>query len=191
MNTLAAALNSRRFMRTFSWIAGLVLIAGIVAFLIAYFGNTSDVKTNVGNPGSAAPASEEPTPKTVPLDPKISQVANLFIKSAVARKNPALAYRVSGPDIRQGLTLSEWTRDFNTPTVGIPVVPFPVDQVRASPFRVDYSYRNEALLEVALLARPGAKVKSQIFYIGVHRYGKTWRVNYWAPHNIIPVPAPQ
>jgi hypothetical protein len=192
MNTVTAALNSRRFMRTFSWIAALVLIAGVVAFLIAYFGNTSDLKTNVGNVNSAnSSAVEQATPKTVPLDPEVKQVANMFMKTAVARKNPAVAYRVSGPDIRQGQTLAEWTRDFENPNTGIPVVPFPVDQVRASPFKVDYSYKNEALLEVALLAKPGAKIKSQIFYIGVHRYGKTWRVNYWAPHNIIPIPSVQ
>jgi hypothetical protein len=37
-------------------------------------------------------------------------------------------------------------------------------------------------------------IKPQIFYIVVHKYGKgaqaRWRVNYWAPHNIIAVPAP-
>jgi hypothetical protein len=193
MNAVSAALNSRRFARTFSWVAGLVLIAGIVAFLIAYFGNTADTRpADVGKVNNAKPPPLTPSPKTVPLDPKIKEVANLFMKTAVARRNPALAYELSGPDIRQGETLAQWTRDWNDPNVGIAVQPYPIDKVQASPFRVDYSYKKEAMLEVALLPKPGARVKGQIFYIVVHNFGTVkrpkWLVNYWNPHNYISLP---
>jgi hypothetical protein len=192
MSSVSAALNSPRFVRLLPWIAGAILAAGIVTFLIVFFRNTSDVAPA---DKSAGPAVKTTSQRTVPLDPSAQKLAITFIKTAVARKNPTLAYQISGPDIRQGQTLAQWTHDWNDPNVGISVIPYPIDQLKGSPFRVDYSYANEALLEVALLPKASAKIKPQIFYIGLKRFGKgknrRWLVNYWGPHNVISLPSQQ
>jgi hypothetical protein len=190
MSSLSTALNSPRLIRLLPWIAGAILAAGVITFLIVFFGNTSDVAPI---DKSAGPQVRQTSERTVPLDKKAQSLAVTFIKTAVARKNPAVAYRVSGPAITQGATLAQWTRDWNDPNVGVAVVPYPVSEVQQSPFRIDFSYPNEALLEVALLPKAGAKIKPQIFFIGLRRFGKGknrhWLVNYWGPHNTIAVPA--
>jgi hypothetical protein len=192
MSSVSAALNSPRFVRLLPWIAGAILAAGIVTFLFVFFRNTSSVAPA---DKSAGPPVKTTSQRTVPLDRNAQKLAITFIKTAVARKNPTLAYQISGPDIRQGQTLAQWTRDWNDPNVGISVVPYPVDQLKGSPFRVDYSYPNEALLEVALLPRASEKIKPQIFFIGLKRYGtgknRHWLVNYWGPHNTIALPSQQ
>jgi hypothetical protein len=190
MSSISAALNSPKLIRFLPWIAGTILAAGIVVFLLVFFRNTSDVAPA---DKSAGPKVNQTSPRTVPVNKSARKLAVTFIRTAVARKNPTLAYKISGPAITQGATLAEWTRDWNDPNVGIAVIPYPIDKVKGSPFRVDYSYRNEALLEVALLPKAGAKIKPQIFYIGLRKFGKgknsRWLVNYWGPHNIIAVPS--
>jgi hypothetical protein len=44
VNVVQNALSSRRLNRWLPWIAGAVLAAGVIAFLVAYLGNTGDTK---------------------------------------------------------------------------------------------------------------------------------------------------
>src|SRR5712691_4948453 len=155
MSTFAARLSSRRVTRTLPWIAGLVFAAGIIAFLIAYFGNTG---TSLQTPQSKQPAQQIKVSKTVPLERQARYVAAKFILTAVARKELRAAWKLSGPQIRQDLTLKEWM------TGDIPVVPFPVRSVDIAPMQVAYSYRRSALLRVALLPK---RSKGELFFIGL------------------------
>lgn len=190
MSSISAALNSPKVVRYLPWLAGAILAAGVVTFLIVFFGNTS--KVTPIDKASVSPNTKVTSLRTVPVEKGAQALAVRFIETAVARKNPALAYKVSGPAITQGATLAQWTRDFNDPNVGIAVIPYPVDKLKGSPFRIDYSYPNEALLEVALIPKASAKIKPQIFYIGLRKFGKGkkahWLVNYWGPHNVVSVP---
>jgi hypothetical protein len=181
MSAATAVLRSRGGSRALPWLAGAILVAGIVVFALTFFRNTSSVQPIDRSSGPQVNVAQQ---KTVPLDPKITSLAKTFIHTAVARQNPALAYRISGPSIRQGSTLAQWTRDWNT--VGVPVVPFPVDKVDASPFRIDLSVKHEALLEVALLPKKGTGVEAQVFFIGFKKLGKRWVVDYWGPHTPLP-----
>ena len=68
--------------------------------------------------------------------------------------------------------------------------------IEAATFKVDESYPDEAILEVALLPKDSAKVKPQIFFIGLKKFGSganaKWLVDYWAPYAPPPIPsAPQ
>jgi hypothetical protein len=65
--------------------------------------------------------------------------------------------------------------------------------------KVDFSYRNHALLEVALLPKDGAKVngvkvKPQLFYLELQAYGKGkarhWVVIGWVPRSAPRIPLP-
>ena len=53
-----------------------------------------------------------------------------------------------------------------------PRVYYPAEAIETATFKVDESYADEALLEVALLPKDGAKVKPQIFFIGLKKAGK-------------------
>jgi len=42
VNVVQSALSSRRFNQWLPWAAGLLLVAGVIAFMVAYFGNTAN-----------------------------------------------------------------------------------------------------------------------------------------------------
>lgn len=176
-------LASRRGRRVI-FLGGLaVLVVGVAAFTIAYFGNTATV---VPTPLSKEPAQVFKGRKQVPLDNQARRVAGRFILTAVARKNLGESYQLTHPDLRQGLTKKEWL------TGNIPVQPYPVEEVETATFKVDESYPNEAVLEVALLPPANAKLKPQIFFIGLKKaaVGKTlrWQVSYWVPRSAPAIP---
>ena len=171
---------SARAQRRFSLLAGLILIAGVVAFGVAYFGGTG---TSQETPLSNEPAQVFTPRKQVPLDVEARKVAGRFILTAVARENLAASYELTHPDLRQGLTKKEWL------TGNIPVVYYPAKEIEQARFKVDESYPNEAILEVALLPKASAKIKPQIFFIGLKKAGNRWRVNYWVPRAAPAVPS--
>ncbi len=127
--------------------------------------------------------------KSVPLEGAAKDVARLFIKSAVARTNLAAAWKIAGPNLRGGLTYREWL------TGNIPVVPYPLTSLAVAPFKIDYSYRDRALIEVALLPKTGAKIKAQTFYLELKRIAgsggkRRWVVDNWLPRGSTLVPKP-
>src|SRR5206468_8257851 len=141
--------------------------------------------------GDAKPVDRSPgapvkdlskNPKTTKLDASARHTAQVFILTAVARKNLRQAYGLAGPQIKQGQSLKSWM------TGNIAVVPYPIDKLDLAPMKIDYSYPNEVGLEVALLPKKGASVKPQIFYMTlIKKHGK-WLVNGWVPRGAPKVP---
>ena len=65
--------------------------------------------------------------------------------------------------------------------------------------KVDYSYKDHALLEVALIPKNGSKVdgvaiKPQLFYLELRAYGqgkaRHWLVTDWVPRGAPHIPLP-
>ena len=157
-----------------------MLTAGVVAFTVAYFGDTG---TSQETPLSNKPAQVFTPRKQVPLDKEARRVAGRFILTAVAREDLGESYDLVHPELRQGMTKREWL------TGNIPVVYYPAKAIEAATFKVDESYPDEAILEVALLPKDSTKVKPQIFFIGLKKTGARWRVNYWVPRAAPAVPS--
>jgi hypothetical protein len=157
-----------------------VLVVGVAALMVAVFRNTG---TKIDDPLTTLPAVVPTVQQKAPLEPEARRVAGLFILTAVARKNLDQAWEITHPTLRQGLTRKQWL------TGNIPVQPYPVDQLETAPLAIDESYRNSAVLEVALLPRRGSKIKPQTFFIGLKAVGKgkqrRWLVDYWAPRSAI------
>lgn len=175
---------SRRAKQVAPWAAGLVLLAGIVVAIVAFVPNKNAAPQTLDK--SANPPAQAPKPKTVPLGKDTTAVARQFLKTAVARQDLDAAWRISGPNIRGGLTHKEWM------TGNIPVIPYPLKSLAVARFKVDWSHANEAALEVALLPKDNAKVKAQIFFIRLDRVGqegnKHWIVESWVPRSAPLVP---
>jgi hypothetical protein len=178
--------------RWLPWLAGIVLVAGVASILVVVLGGWNTAKP-LPPPGPSTPVQRPVTEKTVPLSSAARLVAGRFILTAVARRNVGEAYDLVGPQLRQGLTRAQWR------TGNIPVVPYPVSLVQLAPMKVDFSYRNHALLEVALLPKDGAKVngvkiKPQLFYLELQTYGKGrarhWVVIGWVPRGAPHIPVP-
>jgi hypothetical protein len=170
---------SVRAHRRISLLAGLVFVAGVVAFTVAYLGDTG---TSQEAPLTQEPAQVYTPRKQVPLDKEARRVAGRFILTAVARQNLAESYELAHPELRQGLTKREWLSG------NIPVVYYPAKAIETATFKIDESYPGEAILEVALLPKESSKVKPQIFFIGLKKAGKLWQVSYWVPRAAPAVP---
>ena len=85
-----------------------------------------------------------------------------------------------------GFTLEQWK------TGAIPVIPYPADTSSPAPVKIDYSYKNKALLVVILLPKHGIKMKPQTFLLGLSAFGhgknRHWLVDYWAPFGAPKIP---
>jgi hypothetical protein len=191
VNSVQGILTSRRVNRWLPWVAGLVLAAGVIAFLAVYFSNTAE---STSTPLEKAPAYVPKQEKSVPISRAQRELAGKFILAAVMRKDPVQAYKLSGPEIRQGETLKEWIRDWKNPNVGVPIVPYTVPLDKA-PMRVDTSTKNEAVLEVILIPKNADASQTTQFWLGMNAFGKGknrhWLVNYWAPSTRPSVPIDQ
>lgn len=163
--------------RALPWVAGILLIVGIAA-AIQTWAIHGTKKVEVFTKAPVRDVSK--LPKSTKLDPAVPQLARTFIETAVARKNLRQAYGLVGPEIKQGQTLKEWM------TGNIAVVPYPAGAIDVAPFKVDYSYARQALLEVMLLPKATAKIRPTDFYLGVKKVGTGskahWVVTSWVPH---------
>ncbi len=178
--------------RTGKWllpgVAGAVLVAGVVALLVALnVGGSRGTATQ--KPVANAPATTAkpaPAKSKVPLEPEARRVAGRFILSAVVRRNLADSYAITGPALRQGLTLKQWQ------TGNIPVVPYPTPELKPVHMSVTLSTKNEASIRVFLDPKvTTADVKPQIFIMQLQKSQGSWLVTAWVPYNAIAIPLAQ
>ncbi len=191
MNSVQTILTSRKVNRWLPWIAGLILAAGVITFLAVYYGNTAK---SADAPLENKPAYVPKQEKSAPITKQQREIAGKFILAAVMRRDPVLAYKLSGPDIRQGETLKQWLRDWKDPNVGVPIVPY-TSELDKAPMRVESSTTSEAYLEVIMLPKSGNVKDTTQFYLGLKAFGtgknRKWLVNYWAPSTRPPIPIDQ
>ncbi len=148
-------------------------------FVVTVFGN-DEPATKAANltPEPQLPAAQ-PKPKKGAIEPGAREAAGKFILTAVARKDLRASWAVTHPELKAGYTLAQWTKG------DLPVVPFPVTAIEEARFRVDESYKDEVMLEVALIPKPGSEYEATVFQIGLKATGtgakRRWLVNYWMP----------
>jgi hypothetical protein len=162
------------------WISGLVLVAGIVAFLIVFFGNTAKTEESTPvTPGKPAVVKPE---KSVPVPREAKLVAGRFILTAVQRKHLDVAWTLAGRQIRQGLTHKQWM------TGNIPVVPW-FGTIGVTPLSVDYSHAKEVAFTIVIAPKKGTKGTPDTFKMVLQRFGKRWLVQEWVPYEPPPIPS--
>jgi hypothetical protein len=161
------------------WVIGVVLVGGAIAAGIIW----SNTGKSTATPLTNKPALDvSKVPATVKLKPGAQTVARRFIETAVARKNLPEAYNLVTQQLKQGQSLKSWN------TGNIAVIPYPVDDIKYAPMKIDFSYANEAQIEVALLPKAGAKIKSQLFLMDLVKRNGKWLVNSWVPKSSPMVP---
>ena len=178
MSTFASRLSSPRFVRKLSWVAGFVLLAGVIAFTIAYFG------TNTGDKTDVHAATNEPAPTktvpTVPLDKKARQVAGQFVVTAVTRQDLKTAWKLTHPELKAGYTYKQWL------TGNIPVPFYSSKSIDAASFKIEESHPGEVVLDLLILPKKGAAEPPQAFFVSLKSVGKGkqkhWLVTSFIPH---------
>ncbi|HYX88908.1 MAG TPA: hypothetical protein VE753_06025 [Gaiellaceae bacterium] len=169
VNVVQNALSSRRLNRWLPWIAGAVLAAGVIAFLIAYFGNTANSKETF-SPGK--PQTFQPQ-RTVPLPRGARLAAAKFISTAVARRDLDQAWPLATANVRGGLTYKEWlSGDIRVPALGAPIQTAAITKIVAS-------HPREAEINVVVIPKPNKNgVKTTLFFVIMKKIGSRWMVDY-------------
>ena len=166
----------------------LLVAAAAVAGVVVLQHRSSRAAAAPAHVAAKAPAHRAAVVHSVPLQPGVSKIVLRFVKTAVMREHATRqtllqAWKLTGPKLRQGTTLHEWLAGTSS------VVPFP-DGAVAPGLKIDHSYANDALLELALYPKATTSgVPPGVFLIGLHRYGAHWLVDYWAPHGASSTPA--
>ena len=166
------------------WLAGVLLAAGAIAFLVAHFDTTSPKET-FGSQDAVRPQ----VVKRVPLEQAARETAGKFILSAVARKHLDQAWQLATPKLRAGLSFKEWmTGDIQVPALGVPID-------KAAITKIIYSHAKEAELNIVLLPKPNTQhvaetlVVMDLKKVGAGGKGR-WLVDYCEVHAGIPVQRP-
>jgi hypothetical protein len=183
---MASFFMSERFQRALPWIAGLLLVAGVVAVLTV---RATDDKGEEARPAANAQPAQPAVVDTQPegrRGGKVERAARVtageFILAAAGRENLKKAWALSHPELRDQCACSykQWL------TGNIPIPYYPVGNIERAAFSVDEVTPNRTSLLVALLPKEGAKVKGQTFWIELKKtkQGKKqrWLVNYFQPY---------
>jgi hypothetical protein len=174
--TKAEPTLGRKVTKYLPYVAALIFVAGGIAFLIAYFGNTAKTAQPKTPPGNVVDASK--TPANVPVPKNAKDVAADYIVTAMTRQNLAKSWTLTHPKLKEGYTYKEWLKGT------IPVQFFPRKAFRGATYRVAWSHPNDVMLDVYVFGKPADL--SQAFYIELNPVGtgdnKRWLVSYVAPH---------
>jgi hypothetical protein len=186
-------LRSPGVARAITWAAALVLIAGVVAFVTVRLGQEDKGPANVGSVPTGF-SSEDFDPNATVTTPKESDVpkaariaAGEFVLAAVGRENLVKAWKLADPGLKRdcACTYKQWL------TGNIPVQYFPTKGLRGASFAVNEVTPGHVILQVLLTPAKSSGLRATEFYIGLKQRAKDgpWLVDYWAPVDVIPVPA--
>ena len=110
----------------------------------------------------------------------IDRTLAAFVPAAVERKDPAAAYRLVTPTIRQAATRAEWRRG------DIPVYPYPASARRS--WTLNFSYPGHVSLDLFVQPKRGADVGPIAFTVELRRAARErrWLVDTFFPTAMFP-----
>jgi hypothetical protein len=182
------------------WFSGLVLAAGVAFLLVKLVPGNSNTQ-KAPDPGFVAqlPAKSVPltnakgaqVKKYEELDPEVRTTIRTFLATAVARRHLDKSWSVVAPSMKQGYTFQEWSKG-GRGKGGLPVVPYPIENVDTTQYYLDYASTKDILLEVGVSAPAAKKMRPVSFQLGLVARGtgadRHWLVNYWMPRWTPPIP---
>ena len=152
-------------------------IAFIVAFALVFV-----LTRNSGN-ANDTPVRGKPQVYKVPKAAHVSartkreavRTLDVFIRSAALRRDLARSWPLASPQMRQGVTHSDWLHG------NLPVFPYPADDFRAVSYRVTGTFVG-GLVDVDALLVPRSKTGLELVYsCELHPRRGRWLVDYCYP----------
>jgi hypothetical protein len=196
MNVVEKALSSARFNRLLLGFGIVIFAVGALVLVVKLVGGTNGETDQTLRPSKAqAPAKSVPLKNGQgtrirtyeQLDPKIKATVNTFLDAAVARHNQARAWAITTPNLHAGYTRKQW----NTADA-LPVVPYPIWDMKHVNYALDYAVSDEILLDVGVSSNPKLHLRALTFMLGLAPVGKgahrQWKVDYWMPRYTPPIP---
>jgi hypothetical protein len=160
-----------------------LVVLTVVGLLVAFLRNTAhQYPTTYRN--EPAQVYHEPRAVRLTADERrtVHEVAVRFISTAVTRDDVDASWTLAAVELRQGFTRADWRKG------DIPVTPYPADAPEYAPWKVLFSYADDVLVRISLLARHNqtAYRGGQTFAIELKRQGagplRAWRVLSFLPY---------
>ncbi|MGZ4317839.1 MAG: hypothetical protein ACXVFC_00780 [Gaiellaceae bacterium] len=105
----------------------------------------------------------------------INATLDTFVNHAVKRQDPAAAYFVVTPGLRDGMSLKAWS------TGSIPAYPYPARGTKFHDWTFSYRDGKELGLGLMLMPRRGSKLGPYQFSVILVRHGRRWLVDQFQP----------
>ena len=131
-------------------------------------------------PAAAADAARARACTSTPSVCAVEPTVRRFVTTAVERRNPAAAFALAAPELRQGMTRAQWAKG------DIPVVPFRDVAWPASHLR--FSDASGGVRYFVLHLRSNRRAVEANFWIGLRKAAGHWLVAYFAPAGTVGAP---
>ena len=191
MDALNNLFSSPRFNRVLLWFSAAVLAIG-VGLVVNNLAGGTDKAAHSPEPGFKPELPVKASPLTnaqgvrvksfKQLDPQMRSAIRTFLATAVVRKNLDRSWDVVAPTMKQGFTFAQWRNGGGRD--GLPVIPYPIDNVDTANYHLFYATDREILVDVGLSAKNRVQ-RPRRFRLGMEPFGtgdnQKWLVSYWMP----------
>jgi len=121
------------------------------------------------------PAEQEQVRVTAADRDAIDATLDRFVPAAMGRRDPGVAYDLSTPALRQGMTRAQWRHG------QIPVYPLVPRGTEFHGWRLNYAYRGDIDLDLLLQPKAGSGGRPISYRIELKRIDRRWLVDSAIP----------
>ena len=169
MPRLAQSARARR--RLFRGALGLGVVAAVALVIVLIPNHQPPSPKATGDEGPAQLASVAHV-RVSPADRRaIDRTLDRFVPAGVARKSPATAWALAGPELKAGSTLAAWKAGSS------PIPYYPVLEKTFHTWRTIDAGPRYVIFNLLVHARPSAHLGSYVFSGEVVKRGDRWLVN--------------
>jgi hypothetical protein len=128
--------DSPRLRRRLLYAAAAAATLGVLAILAVVIGNAAGPKQAPLRPGAPQVYHRpKPVPATAAEKRAAEHTLDVFVRSAVIRRNLAASWPLASPTMREGTSHADWLAG------DLPVVPYPAGDFRTASFTLTGSYK--------------------------------------------------
>jgi hypothetical protein len=179
-------LASPRRRRRLRWLAIVVAALATVAVLIVFVRNTANDKQVIRSGKPQRAVVRKPVRLSRSELRRVHSTAVKFIETAVVRQHVGESWDITDPTLKAGFTRARWAKG------DIPAIPYPADTPQYAPYKLLYSYRNDAALVIALLPTHGhPEYNPSSFTVELLKRNGRWLVSSFTPRKLGGVDAVQ
>jgi hypothetical protein len=178
VQALSSPRRRRRLARVGLVLAALAAGAGIVIWDPGGVDPPKGAAPERTAPTLARPSAEpyEPLPVTAQAKREIGATVDRFVATAVVREDLGTAWELASPEMREGISRSEWERG------DLPVLPYPARAIAAVDWELGYVDRDAVIVDVMIQPTRGSGERVQVYSVQLSRDGdERWLVDSWIP----------
>jgi hypothetical protein len=157
-----------------------VLVVALVLAILALPRHGRRLTETFSDEPSQVVVSEKPVPVTRAMRREVNAILVRFVATAVTRKDPVAAWKLSTAAMKVGSTRAEWARG------DLPVFPYPAIPAQAKSWTVVSSVKDDLVVDLVLQPPKGSKRGPVEFNVELKRVG-AGRARRWLVDSFIAI----